>query len=129
MSGGSGSSQNVGRPLGVYFSPVNVKAPESLMNSERAAIPLGVPRSSGRASSRYSALSFVRQASYRSHVLMMCSHVCRSSPHSQSTLFSGKNCLPNSPVYACVSGATLDQVAEYLSPVLGFREMFGGVEG
>ena len=43
--------------------------------------------------------------------------------------FLEKNCLGNSPVYACVSGATLDQVAEYLSPVLGFREMFGGVEG
>ena len=32
MPGGSGSSKNVGRPLGVYFSPVNVKAPESLLN-------------------------------------------------------------------------------------------------
>ena len=32
MSGGSGSSKNVGRSLGVYFSLVNVKAPEPLMN-------------------------------------------------------------------------------------------------
>ena len=64
-------------------------------------MPLGVPRSSGRASLRYSALSFVRRASYWSHVLMMCSHVCKvSSPHSQSMLFSGKNCFRNSPVYA-----------------------------
>lgn len=31
----------------------------------------------------------------------MCSRVCRSSPHSQLVLFSGKNCLRNSPVYAC----------------------------
>ena len=46
MSGGSSSSKNMGRSLGVYFSPVNVKAPEPLMNSERAAMPLGVPRSS-----------------------------------------------------------------------------------
>ena len=46
MSGGSGSSKNVGRSLGVYLSPVNVKAPEPLMNSERAAMPLGVPRMS-----------------------------------------------------------------------------------
>ena len=29
----------------------------------------------------------------------------------------------------CVSGAELDQAAEYLLPVLKFREMFGGVEG
>ena len=85
----------------MYFSPVNVKAPEPLMNSERAAMPLGVPRSSGRASSRYSVLSFVCWASYQSHALMMCSRVCSSSPHSQSTLFSGKNCFRNSPVYAC----------------------------
>jgi hypothetical protein len=49
MSGGSGSSSNVGASLGRYFPPVNVKAPDSLRNSVRAAIPLGVPRSSGRA--------------------------------------------------------------------------------
>ena len=30
MSGGSGSSKNVERSRGVYFSPVNVKAPEVL---------------------------------------------------------------------------------------------------
>ena len=100
MSGGSGSSKNVGRSLGMYFSPMNVKAPEPLMNSERAGMPLGVPRSSGRASSRYSFLSFVRWASYRSHALMMYSHVYSSSPHSQSTFFSGKNCFRNSPMYA-----------------------------
>jgi len=51
MSRGSGSSKKVGRPLGVYFSLVKVNAPESLMKSARAAMPLGVPRSSGRASS------------------------------------------------------------------------------
>ena len=42
---GSGSSKNVGSPLG-YFSPVNVNAPEFGMNSVRAAMPLGVPRRS-----------------------------------------------------------------------------------
>ena len=40
-SGGSGSSKKVGRPLGVNFPPVNVKAPEPRMNSERAAMPSG----------------------------------------------------------------------------------------
>ena len=95
MSGGSGSSKNVGRPLGMYFSLVNVKAPESLMNSERAAMPLGeVPRSSGRASLRHSALSFVRRASYRSHVLMMCCvsagfHRIRSRRSSRGKIVSG----------------------------------------
>ena len=57
MSGGSGSSKNVGSSLGVYFSPVKVNAPDSFMNSVRAAMPLGVPRSSGRVSSRSSSLS------------------------------------------------------------------------
>ena len=47
MSGGSGSSKVAGRPLWVYYSPVNVKAPESLMNSERAAIPWGFPGALG----------------------------------------------------------------------------------
>ena len=33
---------------------------------------------------------------------MMCSRVCRGAPHSQSTLFSGKNCCRiHSPLYAC----------------------------
>ena len=40
MSGGSGSSKKVGRPPGVYFTLVNVKVPESLMSSERVAMPL-----------------------------------------------------------------------------------------
>ena len=31
----------------MYYSPVNVKAPESLMNSERAAIPWGFPGALG----------------------------------------------------------------------------------
>ena len=62
-SGGSGSSKKVGRPLGVNFPPVNVKAPEPRMNSERAAMPLGVPRSSGRAISLCSVTSFVRWVS------------------------------------------------------------------
>lgn len=52
MSGGSGSSRKDGSSLGMYFSPVNVKAPESRMKSARAAIPLGVPSSSGSARSR-----------------------------------------------------------------------------
>ena len=102
MSVGSGSSKKVGRSLGVYFSPVEVNAPESLMNTARAVMPLGVPRSSGRASSWYSFRSFVHWGSYRSHVLMTYSRVCslRVSPHSQSTLLSGKICFRNSPVYA-----------------------------
>ncbi|KIJ98677.1 hypothetical protein K443DRAFT_103490, partial [Laccaria amethystina LaAM-08-1] len=32
--------------LGVYFSPVNMNAPESFRKSARVAIPLGVPCSS-----------------------------------------------------------------------------------
>ena len=51
MSGGSGLSKKDGRFFGMYFSPVKVNAPESLMNSVRVAMLLGVPRSSGRASS------------------------------------------------------------------------------
>lgn len=63
ISGGSGSSWKEGRSLGVYFSPVNVKAPESRMNSARAAIPLGVPSSSGSARSRLCLRSFFRCSS------------------------------------------------------------------
>ena len=51
MSGGSGLSSKAGIPLGMYFSLVNLKAPEYLRKSARAAMPLGVPRSSGNASS------------------------------------------------------------------------------
>ena len=32
---------------------------------------------------------------------MVCSRVWGSTPHPQLVLFSGKNCLRNSPVYAC----------------------------
>ena len=49
MSGGSGLSSKDGVSLGVYLSLVNVNAPDSLRNSVRVAIPLGVPSSSGRA--------------------------------------------------------------------------------
>ena len=47
MSGGSSFSKKVGRPPGVYITPVNMKVPESLMNSERAAMPLGFPGALG----------------------------------------------------------------------------------
>ena len=47
MSGGSGSLKKVGRPPGVYLTPVNVKAPESLMNSKRVAMPLAAVHESG----------------------------------------------------------------------------------
>ena len=100
MSGGSGSSKNDGRLIGMYFSPVKVNAPESLMNLVSAAMPLGVPRSSGRASSRFSSRSLALWVSYHAQEVMMCSQVCKVSPHSQLTLFSGKNCFLNSPVYA-----------------------------
>ena len=50
---GSGSSRKSGIPLGMYFSPVNVKAPESRLKSARAAIPSGVPNSSESARSRF----------------------------------------------------------------------------
>jgi hypothetical protein len=49
---GSGSSKKGGSPLGTYFSPMNVNAPESLMKWARAARPWGVPNNSGSASSR-----------------------------------------------------------------------------
>ena len=68
----------------------------------RAAIPLGVPSSSGRAISLLSSSCRLPQwFLYRVHVLRMCSRVCKFSLHSQPTLLSGKNCLRNSPVYAC----------------------------
>ncbi|EDR02539.1 uncharacterized protein LACBIDRAFT_309495 [Laccaria bicolor S238N-H82] len=51
-SGGSGSSWKDGVSFGMCFSPVNVNAPESLMKMDRAVMPLGVPSSSGSASSR-----------------------------------------------------------------------------
>jgi len=49
MSGGSGSSLKDGVSFRVYLSLVNVNAPDSLRNSVRVAIPLGVPSSSGKA--------------------------------------------------------------------------------
>jgi len=49
ISGGSGSSLKDGVSLGVYLSLVNVNAPDSLRNSVRVVIPLGMPSSSGRA--------------------------------------------------------------------------------
>jgi len=100
MSGGSGSSKNVRSSLGVYFPPVKVNAPDSFMNLVRAAIPLGVPRSSGRASSQSSSLTLAQWFSYRVQDHMMCSWVLRGSLHSQLMFFLGKNCFLNSPMYA-----------------------------
>ena len=101
MSGGSGSASNEGVPLGVNFSPVNVNAPEPCRKVARAVIPSGVPSSSGRAISRFSFCKLLsRWFVYRGHVLMMCSRVCRFSPHAQATPSPGQNCLRNSPVYA-----------------------------
>ena len=51
--------KKVGRPLRMNFPLVNVQVPEPLMNSERAAMPLGVPRSSGRVTLLCSITSFV----------------------------------------------------------------------
>jgi hypothetical protein len=67
----------------------------------RVAIPLGVLSSSGRAMSLLSSHRLPEWFVYRVHVLKMCSRVCKFSPHLQAMLFSGKNCLRNSPVYAC----------------------------
>ena len=86
--------------FGMYLSLVNVNAPDSLRNLVRAVIPLGVPSSSGRVISLSSFWRFSWWSVYRAHVLSMCSQVCRVSPHLHSTLFSGKNCLRNSPMYA-----------------------------
>ena len=60
MVGGTASALNDGAFLGVNFSPVNVNAPEPCRKVVRAAIPLGVPRSSGRAISRFSSCRFFR---------------------------------------------------------------------
>ena len=51
--GDSCSASDNGVFLGLYSSPVNVNAPESWRNAVRAAVPLGVPSSSGRAISRF----------------------------------------------------------------------------
>ena len=47
MSGGPGSYSKDGVSLGMYLSPVNVNAPDSLRNLVRAAIPLGMPSTRG----------------------------------------------------------------------------------
>ena len=112
MSGGSGSSKNVGRPLGVYFSPVNVKAPESLMNSERAAMPLDFGGSQELWEGEFAVLcSELRppRASYRSHVLMMCCvsagfHRIRSRRSSRGKTVSGILPWHAWPVRHCTTG-------------------------
>jgi len=100
ISGGSGSSLKAGVTFGMYLSPVNVNAPDSLRNSVRVVIPLGVPSSSGRAISLSSFWRLSRWFVYQAHVLRICLRVCRVSPHSHSTFFLGKNCLRNFPMYA-----------------------------
>jgi len=60
MSGGSASASKVGVYLGMGFSPVNVNAPDSWRKAVRAAIPLWVPSSSGRAISRFSSCRLFR---------------------------------------------------------------------
>ena len=64
ISRGSGSASKVGAFLGMCLSPVNVNAPDSLRNSARAAIPLGVPSSSGRAISLSSSCRLPGACSY-----------------------------------------------------------------
>ena len=88
---------------------MNVKAPESLVNSEKAAMPLEIGGSQELWEGAEVAVLYseLRPPGF---VSVACPHdvlrVCRVSPHSQSTLFSGKNTFPEFS-RVCVAGATL----------------------